>query len=291
MIIKMPKTAGEKIVLTDNAVQRAQHLRMKRFGMSMATFIVVILATVLITCLGLETMNGIQWAMFVGIGLLGASFFFVMFYTNANLRFSEPSLTREQIVFWSFWGLFAMYWMPRARPIILLFYMPPFSFGILVLTLRQYFSVVAYVMGLYAALLSFEYFQDPQGFNIQYQLFLFSLFGILLMWFAFFGGYLSSLRRRLRKNKEEIQRAHEEIKIEMEERKRIQIQKDNLIVELKEALHKVRTLSGLVPICASCKKIRDDKGYWNQIESYIQAHSEAEFSPIALSKIDTPMLR
>ena len=48
--------------------------------------------------------------------------------------------------------------------------------------------------------------------------------------------------------------------------------------ELKEALSQVKLLSGFLPICASCKKIRDDKGYWNQIESYIQQHSEAEFS-------------
>ena len=47
---------------------------------------------------------------------------------------------------------------------------------------------------------------------------------------------------------------------------------------LKDALDKVRTLSGMFPICASCKKIRDDKGYWNQIEVYIKDHSEAEFS-------------
>ncbi len=48
--------------------------------------------------------------------------------------------------------------------------------------------------------------------------------------------------------------------------------------ELQNALTEVKLLSGLLPICASCKKIRDDKGYWNQIESYIQQHSEAEFS-------------
>lgn len=47
---------------------------------------------------------------------------------------------------------------------------------------------------------------------------------------------------------------------------------------LLAALSKVKLLSGLIPICASCKKIRDDKGYWNQIESYICKHSEAEFS-------------
>ena len=48
--------------------------------------------------------------------------------------------------------------------------------------------------------------------------------------------------------------------------------------ELTEALDKVKMLSGFLPICASCKKIRDDKGYWKQIEEYIREHSEAEFS-------------
>jgi hypothetical protein len=51
-----------------------------------------------------------------------------------------------------------------------------------------------------------------------------------------------------------------------------------IIVQLQEALSEVKQLSGLLPICASCKNIRDDKGYWNQIESYIRDHSEAEFS-------------
>ncbi len=48
--------------------------------------------------------------------------------------------------------------------------------------------------------------------------------------------------------------------------------------ELKDALSEVKTLTGLLPICAKCKKIRDNKGYWNQIEKYIQDHSNAEFS-------------
>jgi len=55
-------------------------------------------------------------------------------------------------------------------------------------------------------------------------------------------------------------------------------QKDNLLDELREALEKVQLLSGFLPICANCKKIRDDSGYWNQIESYISKHSEAVFS-------------
>lgn len=62
------------------------------------------------------------------------------------------------------------------------------------------------------------------------------------------------------------------------ERKIAEEEREKLIVELQDALAKIKTLSGLLPICASCKKIRDDKGYWNQIEVYIETHSDAEFT-------------
>lgn len=55
-------------------------------------------------------------------------------------------------------------------------------------------------------------------------------------------------------------------------------EKERLISELREALENVKKLSGLLPICAECKKIRDDEGYWKQIEVYIRDHSEADFS-------------
>ncbi len=55
-------------------------------------------------------------------------------------------------------------------------------------------------------------------------------------------------------------------------------QREILIQDLKNALAEVKKLGGLLPICSHCKKIRDDKGYWNQIELYIHEHSEAEFS-------------
>ena len=48
--------------------------------------------------------------------------------------------------------------------------------------------------------------------------------------------------------------------------------------QLEDALARVKTLRGLLPICANCKKIRDDQGYWKQLESYIESHSDALFS-------------
>lgn len=62
------------------------------------------------------------------------------------------------------------------------------------------------------------------------------------------------------------------------DRKRGEEERERLIVEREKALAEIKTLSGLLPICASCKKIRDDSGYWNQIESYISSRSQAEFT-------------
>jgi len=62
------------------------------------------------------------------------------------------------------------------------------------------------------------------------------------------------------------------------ERKRSQQEREKLIQELQDAFAKIKVLSGFIPICASCKKIRDDQGYWNQLEAYIQSHTEAQFS-------------
>lgn len=60
--------------------------------------------------------------------------------------------------------------------------------------------------------------------------------------------------------------------------KRAAAEQDRLISKLKAALNEVKTLSGLLPICAHCKKIRDDKGYWTHLESFIQERSSAQFS-------------
>jgi len=61
-------------------------------------------------------------------------------------------------------------------------------------------------------------------------------------------------------------------------RKQAEQERLDLIERLRTALQEVRTLSGMLPICAHCKKIRDDQGYWTRIEEYLQAHSQAEFT-------------
>lgn len=59
---------------------------------------------------------------------------------------------------------------------------------------------------------------------------------------------------------------------------RAEAEREKLITELQEALTHVKTLRGCLPICAACKKIRDDKGYWTRIEQYIMEHTDADFT-------------
>ncbi|MDH3329830.1 MAG: DUF3365 domain-containing protein, partial [Desulfobulbaceae bacterium] len=79
------------------------------------------------------------------------------------------------------------------------------------------------------------------------------------------GGSLLQKKRTL------LLQTNKSLKKEIEER-------GKLISELQEANSRIKTLSGIVPICMYCKEIRDDKGYWNRLEQFISEHSEAQFS-------------
>jgi len=79
------------------------------------------------------------------------------------------------------------------------------------------------------------------------------------------------LEEMVRDRTAQLEQANEMLRVEIAERKQ-------LILQLQEALARVKTLSGLLPICAWCKRIRDDKGYWNHVEAYLAEHTEADFT-------------
>ncbi|MFC1743154.1 hypothetical protein ACFL35_04105 [Candidatus Riflebacteria bacterium] len=96
---------------------------------------------------------------------------------------------------------------------------------------------------------------------------------------AFDSGAVDYITKPIQKI-ELIARIHSflKLKAETDARKAREKEKEELIAELQEALSKIKTLKGLLPICATCKKIRRDEGYWEQIEVYIREHSEADFT-------------
>jgi len=88
---------------------------------------------------------------------------------------------------------------------------------------------------------------------------------ILLLWI---------LQQRIN-TEDSLRRANEGLEKEVANRT---AELEVMIQELQKALTEIKTLRGIVPICSYCKKIRDDKGYWNQVEQYVSDHTEAQFS-------------
>ncbi len=86
------------------------------------------------------------------------------------------------------------------------------------------------------------------------------------------------LEKSVKERTKDLVEMNDRLTQEISERERVDSERERTVVELQEAMAKVKVLKGLLPICASCKKIRNDEGYWQQIESYIRDHSEAEFS-------------
>lgn len=80
-----------------------------------------------------------------------------------------------------------------------------------------------------------------------------------------------TLEQKVRERTEQLQK-------EIQYRKKIEEKREKLITELNVTLDEMKRLKGILPICSYCKKIRDDKGYWEQVEIYIRNHSEADFS-------------
>ncbi len=88
----------------------------------------------------------------------------------------------------------------------------------------------------------------------------------------------TDLENRVRERTAELAQANTGLEAEIVEHKRAEAEKRRVIAELQEALANVKTLRGLLPICAWCKKVRDDRGYWSEVESYLQAHTDTRVS-------------
>jgi hypothetical protein len=86
------------------------------------------------------------------------------------------------------------------------------------------------------------------------------------------------LQEKVAQRTEELRTINTELLTEIEHRKKIEKEKEILITKLRQALAEVKILSGLLPICSYCKNVRNDSGYWQEIETYIQEHSTAQFS-------------
>ncbi|MGO9614475.1 MAG: PAS domain S-box protein [Dissulfurispiraceae bacterium] len=90
--------------------------------------------------------------------------------------------------------------------------------------------------------------------------------------------YRNHLEKVIGERTIELLRANKRLHLDLAERKRMEAEKEKLVMELQRALSEIKALRGLLPVCAWCRKIRDDNGYWHKIEQYIESHSDAKFT-------------
>lgn len=91
-------------------------------------------------------------------------------------------------------------------------------------------------------------------------------------------GFLADSLNNMAQNLQNTMTSRDELALEVTQRKKAEEEKEKIIRDLEKAMKDIQTLKGIVPICSYCKQIRDDEGYWNNLEKYISEHTEAEFS-------------
>jgi CRP-like cAMP-binding protein len=89
--------------------------------------------------------------------------------------------------------------------------------------------------------------------------------------------YQDKLEEQVSSRTKELRESNEKLQREITFRRQTEAEKEKAIINLENALYKIKTLSGLFPVCIKCKKIRDDTGYWQQLEQYLQRYTDAEF--------------
>ena len=190
-----------------NDPTHAQRVRIRRWLLAVATYAFNAAAAAGVAQIGLGEVPPAFWWQFIGVAVAINVVLGLVFATGWNLRFPDPSLTGLQIVLSAGWGMLALYAMPNARPLILMFFVPAFCFGMLQLPARAYYMTAVAVMAVYATMLLVDHATRP-GFDLRHELFVFGLFGALLAWLAWFGSIVDRIRRDLRRRTHELEEAN-----------------------------------------------------------------------------------
>lgn len=258
-------------VQIDAVTRDAQRLRIQRWSMGLGTYGLNVIAVFILQSIELDSMPRAAFYMLIALAVVGNLTFYAILRSGFNLRFEDPSLTLMQIVFSYLWGILPLYYLPNVRMIIVLAMLPSFCFGMLRLDIVGHLKIAATFAAVYIGVLCVEYRQDRPGFDLTIELFQLGLVLMIVAWFTLFGSFMSNMRYRMRRQRQEIERINDDLHREIESRKATQS-------ALELALSRVKRLTGFIPICANCKRVRLESDDWDPIESYLEQHSGASLS-------------
>jgi diguanylate cyclase (GGDEF)-like protein/PAS domain S-box-containing protein len=136
---------------------------------------------------------------------------YAMIRTGLNKRFKDPSLTLLQIVIATFWAMVMVYYADSFRSVVLLLYMTVFMFGLFRLNARQFLFLSVFAVANYVAIILLLYKIHPESINNRTDVFNLVILAAVLLWFSLVGGYISSLRTKISKNRSTIEHLTENI--------------------------------------------------------------------------------
>lgn len=195
--------------MTDDA--HKQRIRLRIFWMAAGSYLVGYLVLAVSCALGVIGTQPLK-ALIVPFVLANVGFY-TLFRTELNLRFKDPSLTVPQIVVATLAIMYTVYLAEQVRPLVLLFYLILFLFGLLRLNTRQLLGVGAFALATYSAVIFMVVHVKGEQINLRMELLYGMVLGLGLVWFALVGGYISTIRDKLRHSLHTIQQMaiHDEL--------------------------------------------------------------------------------
>ena len=190
---------------------RLQRLRMMRFGVAAATYLVWVGLAAYVNAAGLfhlrfgETVVS-AWTLVIGIVVTNL-FFYTLFATGWNRRFADPSLTVPMIMASLVWAVLFAASLGAARGVALVPFVICFMFGIFSLTVREYLACWLFAVAGYAAAVWLTLPPDPGEAVLKIELVYLVMLAVVLFWVAFFGRYVGLLRAKLHARNDELRQA------------------------------------------------------------------------------------
>jgi diguanylate cyclase (GGDEF)-like protein len=188
-----------------------QAVRIRIFWMAAGSYLVGYLVLIVSYFLGVIGPQPLEYLALPF--LLPNIAFYTLFRTGLNLRFKEPSLTAPQIVVATLVIMYIVYLAEQVRPLILMFYLILFLFGLLRLTTRQLLGIGCFAMATYAGVIFLVIRLKGEQVNLRMEVLYGLVLGLGLIWFALVGGYISKIRDKLRHSLRTIQQMaiHDEL--------------------------------------------------------------------------------
>jgi len=198
------KSFGPSVIPKDDP---AQALRIRRFGMAAASYVMWVVLILFCFSRGLMSMSAGTLSGIILSLVAGNAFFYIVLRSGYNKRLKDPSLTMPQMVMGALFAIIVTYHAESVRGVMLLIYLVVFTFGVFRLQVRQFLYLTVLVLLSYGGIIAYLTKYYPGRINTQLEILAWVVLASILIWFSFIGGYINRLRSSVMRFNAELKQA------------------------------------------------------------------------------------